>query len=266
MVSGDSSYYLNGFVSNALDVLVLPNITASILDGILSWDTVSQTRSYKLKLTTTDSNYNFEQEFEVNSWDFSQLQESDLFGNILTYSLTMQALGNGTSVISGKETDLGKITKLKTPNTNVLNGVFVWENVLGNCGYQVLIGTQNEPLTQKLSIDKNIFESQIEGFNTYNFRTLGSTFANLSQSSTSYAISNFMNNSIAGVLLPSVEDARTYEGNLVWKNVKDYSNASVNGYKISFDNMNFYPELYLDSNEYITIEGQQYVLSEINQV
>ncbi len=265
MVSGDSSYYLNGFVSNALDVLVLPNITASILDGILSWDTVSQTRSYKLKLTTTDSNYNFEQEFEVNSWDFSQLQESDLFGNILTYSLTMQALGNGTSVISGKETDLGKITKLKTPNTNVLNGVFVWENVLGNCGYQVLIGTQNEPLTQKLSIDKNIFESQIEGFNTYNFRTLGSTFANLSQSSTSYAISNFMNNSIAGVLLPSVEDARTYEGNLVWKNVKDYSNASVNGYKISFDNMNFYPELYLDSNEYITIEGQQYVLSEINQ-
>lgn len=264
MVAGDNSYYLNGFVSNSLDILVLPQISASLLDGILNWDTVSQTTGYKLKLLTSNSNYNIEKDFTNNSWDFAQLQESDSLGNVLTYSLIMQAIGNGTNVISGKETDLGKITKLKAPNAKVLNGVFVWDNVIGNCGYQVIIGTQTEPIAKKLNRDKTEFESQIEGYNNYNFRTLGSTFDNLSSSSTSYAISNLMSSGIDAILLPSVEDAKTYEGNLVWKNVSDYSNASVNGYKLSFDSLNYYPELYLNNSNFITLNGEQYVLTELN--
>lgn len=265
MVLGDNDYFINGFLSNSLDIFVLPQISANTEYGILYWESVSQTDSYQIDLTTSNSFYDYSTVKKSNSWDFSEVQIVDNLNNVLTYDLVMQALGDGTSVISGKATNLGKITKLSVPSVAVEDGIFVWDNISGNTGYLVSISDSDSTVDYILNKDKNNYESNAEGFNNYNFRTLGTTLTNLNADSQNYAISNLITSGIDAVILPSVANSTAYEGDLIWSRVRDYENNAVDGYKISFDDKNYYPDLYVKTDDVINIDGEQYVRTEINE-
>lgn len=259
IVLGDN-YYTNGFASNSLDIVVLPNVSTSINNGILIWQSISQTTAYNLQCFANDSNYDYERLFTDISWDFKELNESDILGNKLEYTLKIQAIGNGKDIISGKICELGKVTKLSTPNVSIQKGVFVWENIENNNGYAVQINQPQISEELKLEKDKTFYESSYQGFNSYNFRTLGSTLASLSESSVSFAISNSLSSNINAVILESVVGATTKDGLLSWQHAKDFSNAPVFGYKLSFDKSNFYQDVYYENLSLSNIDGVTYVV------
>lgn len=262
-VTGDSVNYIHGLASNPIQIQVLPNVTASMSGGKLYWDSVSQAQSYNLIMDPNNTNYKYEQSVSFAPWDFSQISVKDALNQTLQYNLTMQAIGNGTTIISGKVTNLGTITKLETPQVSVVQGVFVWNNVASNFGYQAIVKNELQEIQEiPLTIDTVSYESNITGFNNYNFKAIGSTQL-LSETSNAYAISSSSTNGINAVMLDSITMARPHQGNLLWSNIKELNNSDVEGYKISFDSENYYDPIFTTDFNKVNIESQTYVVYKI---
>ncbi len=264
IVAGDGDFYLNGIAAPYISTFVLPSVSANLNRGILYWDSMQNTSGYLVKALTGGEDYNFIQNMLVNSWDFKELRATDALGDNIEYHLTLQAVGNGRTIISGKETDFGTIIKLKTPNVNIVKGIFAWENIQNNLGYMInLSGDDNITFTIGTSITQ--YESIYKGFNAYNFRAVGSTTSVIGENTINYAISSYMDQALNAVMLQSVKGTNTYDGQIVWQAMTDYSNISINEYKLSFDQINFKPSVFLTNNDYVAevIEGSTYILYQL---
>lgn len=266
-VNGDSDYYLNGLVSNKIYIKVLPAVVAGIAEGILMWDSVSQTHTYKVTSVASNPNYNYDFETKVTTWSMGELQCYDNVGERLSYNITIQCIGDGITTISGKLADAGTIIKLETPQMKVEKGSFVWENVTGNEGYVVMI---NQPAEEKFIYayrgkDTTTFESTYTGFNQYNIYARGTTASNLNKESISYAVSNTMTTDIDGVMIERVEQVRVHEGKLYWTDSKDWNDKNVTGYKLSFDDIQYYEPVYYESYQTVYLEGVRYVVFDVDE-
>lgn len=264
LVAGDNNYFLNGIPSTPIEATVLPEVSASVHDGVLNWDSVSQTQSYKIEADPNDALYYKQINQITRTWDFDEISATNAAGETLYYKLTVQAIGNGTTVLSGRKTNLGTVVKLATPQVRVEEGIFKWNNIEGNQGYRVVVKQGEEEIySQQLTINRNYFESTLSGFNNYRFMTLGSTQANLNSESLIYARSSSMINGIDAVMLPSITDVKTKNGHLSWNNIKELDNTDVVSYKISFDDIHYYEPIFVSNLGYVFEGPNVYVTYEI---
>lgn len=265
MVTGDSSTYLYGLPSTPIEVLVLPNVNASIIGGVLDWASLSQAVTYNVIMDPNNINYRFESLMNAGPWDFKEIAVKNAVGEVLVYNLTIQAIGNGNNIISGKVTNMGQIIKLETPNMSVSQSVLVWPNILANEGYEIIIRRDGALLDSAyLPKDRTFYESKTSGFNNYNLRAVGTTSGSLNESSQSYAISSESAYGVYAVMLNSVTTARAHEGQLLWSNIKELNNVPVVGYKITFDDSHHKLPVYVTQFTPIILTGESYVLYTID--
>lgn len=263
-VNGDSSYYINGLISNKLDIKVLPEAVATMEGGILTWNSVSQTVKYNITSDCGNTNYYYEFETSDNRWDMSELLCFDNLNNRLSYNIQVRCIGDGTTTISGKVANVGNVIKLLTPQLQVKHGAFVWENIEGNEGYTLTIQNQD---TQIINIgkDKTNYETKTAGYNLYNIRAVGTTSSNLDETSTSYAISSYMTQGIYGIMLEKVSGLSIKSGRLMWLAQKDFNNNDVRGFKLSFGDINFYEPIYIEDYAIEYIDGDKYIAFQIDE-
>jgi hypothetical protein len=265
-VSGDSGTYVHGIVNQPITTFILPAINARMENGRLYWDSMQQTNQYIVSAQTDGQYDSFTEIMTVNTWDFSQLNARDSEDNSIEYNLTLQALGNGKTIISGRVTRFGTIIKLETPEVSIQNGIFTWQNKDNNFGYEIDVQGDNQNI---IWLNKNIteYESPIKGFNNYNFRTLGSTTAALEEGSLNYAISSKMQNELYAVMLNSVQSIEIDNGRIIWQSVNDLLQNAVESYKLTFDQSNFYAPIFLGKDDISTqiINDRTYVVYNLPQ-
>lgn len=265
-VNGDDDYYVNGLPSNSIEIKVLPEAVASMEGGVLVWNSVSETVKYNITSDCDNPNYYYEFETSGNRWDMSELLCYDNLGNRLTYNIQVRCIGDGTSVISGKVANVGKVMKLLTPELTVEHGEFSWAQIEENQGYTIAISDLTGQM-QIVNLGKDVttYETKTSGYNLYNIRAIGTTSSNLSTQTVSYAVSSYMENGIYGVMLDQVASVSIKNGRLMWLAQKDLNNSDVLGFKLSFGDVNYYDPIYIEGYNTEFIDGQQYVVYEIDQ-
>jgi len=96
----------------------------------ISWDSVNRTSKYVL---TVDG-----KRTEVTTTSFTL---TDLSAGV--HSIYVQAMGNGSEVITGSFSNELEIKKLATPTTlNIKDGLISWGQVAGATAYKVVLGTE----------------------------------------------------------------------------------------------------------------------------
>ena len=245
MIAGDSGYYTNGIPSNAIEVYVLSGVEARLEKGILKWDSITGVTNFFIKADPSNPAYYFEQSIQQQVWEFGELAPRDASNAVLRYQISIRAIGNGITILSGKESKFGTISKLDTPNPQINRGRFEWTNVENNFGYNVNVKKEVGEENVEISKDTIYYESTISGFNKYNFRSLGSTSGSLNESAENFAISNYMVTPINAALLPSIQSFNVVGGQLVWNSIKNYDGNPVGEYKITFDSINYFAENFI---------------------
>ncbi len=262
-VSGDSNMTIHGYPSTAVNITVLPTVNANMDGGVLGYSSSGLATGYNIIAVPQSPGIDtYEALHTGSSWDFLPLETRDGETNIIIYELSIQAIGNGTNVISGKVTDLGEISKLDSPSVDIVHGRFEWANVLNNSGYLVYVQTSTQLLVFDLPYGEvgltSIYESITPGYNNYNFRTIGTTTSSFGGSPI-YAISSYMDG-INAVMLNSVASIGVHEGNLVWRNVTDLGGSNVTGYKISFFGTHIYNPFHYEEYSTFAWLGDTFVL------
>lgn len=174
--SGDSTIYLKSDASeicvNAPVKLSTPTNLA-ISNGILTWNSVSNTTSYKIYISGLENN------IEVTtvgvSYNFNQLESGD-------YKIKLKALGNSISYINSNWSAELIISKLsEITNLRVENGVITWDKVSSsaNNNLKLAIRKNGESKYTEISINASettyvLDESYVAGdYNVYMYNNGG---------------------------------------------------------------------------------------------
>lgn len=210
------------------------SLTAS---GVAGWDSVSNASSYLLTLYKDGASY------EVIPEDSSTLSVNLLsrmrIGKDGTYTITVQAIGDGTDYASGAVSDLSEgrtVATLTTPSDFSWNGsIATWGAVAHATKYQVKVykginslgtaTTTNNYIDSQVIIDNN-------GIGTYNFtvKAIGDSTLYLDSAVGSDSSAVYINPDT----LPTVTEGLVWNGNVAhWTAVSNATSYDVQLYKDS---------------------------------
>lgn len=239
-VKGDSDKVLNGKVSNQISIKVLDKITAYVHDGELYWNAQDGVSEYQVTYTEATNSESVKNIIlGETSWNCA-----DLSSSVSAYNVSIKAVGTKISskvsgTITGKDTSVGQITKLITPNTSVDNGVFVWNLVDNSSSYRVAISNADGIVVNSnvanipSSANRIEYESDrqfIDGDLSYEFISIGDIDTELSSSTLAYVNSN-KTTKIHATVLNEITNVVAKEGKLTWEILVN-NNVELANYKI----------------------------------
>jgi hypothetical protein len=145
--SSTSSYVYSDY-SSELSVTKIGQVTGlSVSSGMLLWDAVDHASSYLIKAGTYS---------HTISSDFTSYSLPDSSG---TYSITVQALGEGTTFFNGNPSDAKGITKIGTPAVSYASCKISWDAISNATGYNIFINGTKVSVGTALSYDLSLNES-----------------------------------------------------------------------------------------------------------
>jgi len=277
----DLNHIMNGKVSNFINIKVLDPINAKVEKGLIKWVTQKSALNY-LATFTTSNNDSRERRFatqDINideswqTWDCSELTED------VNYGLKFQALGmenarifnSDTLIMSGKITNLGKITRLIPVSTQINSilierGEFVWSVIENATSYDVYCNIIDSE--GKIAQEYTIFNTKLTNYepndmginatNSYMFRvrSIGTEQEQLNENSSVY-VNSSISSAIFGRRTPVITSL-TFENGLI-KYTTDITDGNI-GYKLTFTNANDSGDkivVYTNKTEYDTNSNEK---------
>lgn len=242
-VRGDNSVVLNGKVSNIINVEILDDTKAYVRNGELYWNSQQSATSYIVYYTESTNPDNPPKSVVLTQahWDAQELDS-----NIPYYNISIQAIGDGASstiaVLTGKNTPVGKLSKLPSPNPEVTNGVFRWQQVDNSTSYNINVtGEINEVAAIANSTDSEnyiYYQSNFPQQNLgYGMVAVGDLNVDLSIDGDIAYVNSAPSQTIYATLIPTVQNVSAINGQLSWDKVIN-SNVVVSNYKLTLQKVN----------------------------
>jgi hypothetical protein len=238
-VKGDNSKVLNGKPSNIIAMDVLGETKAYVKDGEIYWNAQESASEYLITYQKTNETQSKTVTTSTAFWDCDELDSE------CEYYISIQAIGlrvatSTKATLTGKNTSVGKVIKLATPNAIVNNSVFRWDYNSNATSYQIN-SYQNDENIGQLSIpnesDSNNYiwyESKYKQANVlYKFKSIGDLNVTLSNDTLAY-INSSETEGTYGSVLATVQNIIARKGKLTWSIVNN-NGLDVLTYKLIFN-------------------------------
>lgn len=262
-VAGNNQNILNGKPTEKIGVTILDKTSAHVHNGEVYWNAQDSATEYLIKYTE----YNNPTSTKSITVKEAHWTAEELSSLITNYDVTIQAIGIKKSskthtVLSGKTSNIGKITKLTTPTAIVDDGVFIWTHIENSTSYKVHISGEVEVVKDlPISINEDGYLCYETTYNNkdllYKFQAIGDIDKTLDETTLAYVNSN-KGSDTYGTTVDQVTNVVAINGELVWDIVTNNSIA-LNYYKLIFNKVDAHGNL---TNSEIIIKNNGFKTAE----
>ena len=240
VVQGNNKGALNGKTSNKIEIEVLTEVKASVVEGVLTWNSQSSATAYEIVYKGGALNNESIIKTTDNFWLGEELEEGYAYEDV-----TIKALGTELQqvlkfVLAGPVTNIGKLEKIEQPDWYIEDGIIKWEDIENSSKYtainykDLVENAENEFDGDHTIVKDDLlsFVTTLTGNITYFLKSIGTLELLLNNETTAYINSNYTN-PIYTYRHAEIEGVECNAGEVVWKFLQ-YNDKNIQNYILTF--------------------------------
>lgn len=240
VVQGNNKGALNGKSSAKIEIEVLEKVDASVVEGILTWNSQTSASAYEIVYKGGEFNEEYKLKTTENSWLGEQLEEGYSYKDVTIKALGTELKQVSKLVLAGPVTNIGELVKLEKPVWYIENGIIKWEDIENSSKYTAihykdLVGSVEKDFDGDHTIVKEdllSFVTNLTGNITYFLKTIGTVDLTLGEETTAYINSNYTD-SIYTYRHEEIKGITCKDGQVEWEFLK-YNDENIKNYILTF--------------------------------